>query len=238
MSAQSRASENVVLPANDAIQRLSCSTARKLHFNRMQVAGGKISSARPVQELRQSWLCLPVTQPEHQPPSGVEYTLQTLATKRQRYNAHRSLVVHFIIFRALLEHCDCVRRNIEMSDIRYREATTHDDNTVAECFVKMWQGIGVPEDCFDPDKIQQTLDFLQEARNYDLKTYMAEHNGRPIGSASGHLFHGLYPSVINKKRSVCCTFASFDSNKLVLVCLPVSKLIELQEAGLHLGCLG
>ena len=92
-----------------------------------------------------------------------------------------------------------------MSDIRYREATTQDDNTVSEFFVKMWQGIGVPEDCFDQERIQQCLDFLQEARQYDLKTYIAEHKGSPIGSASGHLFHGLYPSVINKKRSDFCT---------------------------------
>ena len=87
-----------------------------------------------------------------------------------------------------------------MPDVRYREAKPQDDNTIAEFFVKMWQGIGVPDDCFDPRQIQQSLDFIHEARQYDLKTIIAEKDGSPVGSASGHLFHGLYPDVINKKR--------------------------------------
>ena len=87
-----------------------------------------------------------------------------------------------------------------MSSVQYREATPADDNTVAEFFVQMWLDIGVPQDCFDPKQIQQTLDFIEEARSHSLKIYIAEYNGKPIGSASGHLFHGLYPDVINKKR--------------------------------------
>lgn len=89
----------------------------------------------------------------------------------------------------------------DMSGVVYREATHEDDNTVAEFFVKMWLDIGVPQDCLDPKQIQQTLDFIEESRSYDLKIYMAEKDGKAIGSASGHLFHGLYPDVINKKRS-------------------------------------
>lgn len=88
-----------------------------------------------------------------------------------------------------------------MSNVRYREATPEDDKTVAEFFVRMWLDIGVPQDCLDPKQIQQSLDFIEEARSHDLKIYIAEHNGKPVGSASGHLFHGLYPDVINKKRS-------------------------------------
>ena len=88
-----------------------------------------------------------------------------------------------------------------MSSVQYREATPEDDNTVAEFFVQMWLDIGVPQDCLDPKQLQQTLDFIEEARSHDLKIYIAEHNGKPIGSASGHLFHGLYPDVINKHRS-------------------------------------
>lgn len=89
----------------------------------------------------------------------------------------------------------------DMSGVVYREATHKDDNTVAEFFVKMWLDIGVPQDCLDPKQIQQTLDFIEESRSYDLKIYIAEYEGKAIGSASGHLFHGLYPDVINKKRS-------------------------------------
>lgn len=88
-----------------------------------------------------------------------------------------------------------------MSSVTYREATPEDDRTVAEFFVNMWLDIGVPNDCFDPEKIQRTLDFIEESRSHQLKMYIAESNGNPIGSASGHLFHGLYPDVINKKRS-------------------------------------
>lgn len=91
--------------------------------------------------------------------------------------------------------------HLSMSGVQFREATPEDDNTVAEFFVKMWLDIGVPQDCLDPKKLQQTLDFIEEARSYDLKIYIAQHNGKPIGSASGHLFHGLYPDVINKHRS-------------------------------------
>lgn len=87
-----------------------------------------------------------------------------------------------------------------MSVVQYRQATLRDDSTVADHFVKMWQGIGVPDDCIDPDHVQQCVDFIQEARQYDLKTFIAELDGSPIGSASGHLFHGLYPDIINRKR--------------------------------------
>lgn len=87
-----------------------------------------------------------------------------------------------------------------MTEVQYREATSQDDKIVAECFVKMWQGIGVPDDCFHPEQLQQSLDFISEARHYDLKSYIAEKNGSAIGTASGHLFHGLYPDIISKKR--------------------------------------
>ena len=87
-----------------------------------------------------------------------------------------------------------------MTDVQYREATSQDDNTVAECFLKMWQGIGVPDDCFHPEQHKQSLDFISEARQYELKSFIAEKNGSAVGTASGHLFHGLYPDVISRNR--------------------------------------
>ena len=130
-----------------------------------------------------------------------------------------------------------------MSGLSYREATPEDDDTVAEFFVKMWLDIGVPQDCLDPQKIQQTLDFIKEARSYDLKIYIAEHNGRPVGSASGHLFHGLYPDVINKKRllghsQLCpsCLIRLLDVDVILSTCRLIN--VDRAEDRLHLGSVG
>ena len=88
-----------------------------------------------------------------------------------------------------------------MSGVRYREEKPQDDNTIAELEVKLWLDNGAPVSNLKPDKIQQTLDFIDEARSqYQLKTFIAEQDGHPVGLASGHLFHGLYPSLVEKKR--------------------------------------
>jgi len=51
------------------------------------------------------------------------------------------------------------------------------------------------------DREQQCMVFIQETRaHYQLNTIVAEVDGTPIGSASMHLLHGLYPRVFTAIR--------------------------------------
>ena len=54
---------------------------------------------------------------------------------------------------------------------------------------------------FGVDREQQCMVFIQEARaHYQLHTIIAEVDGTPVGSASMHMLHGLYPRVLTAIR--------------------------------------
>lgn len=80
--------------------------------------------------------------------------------------------------------------------IQVREATPEEDSLIAEHFYQMWQDIGVPDDAINPNWLEITLQFIEQARR-DLfyKAFMAEVDGGVVGSASCQLYTGLYPNV-------------------------------------------
>lgn len=80
--------------------------------------------------------------------------------------------------------------------IQVREATPEEDSLIAEHFYQMWQDIGVPDDAINPNWLEITLQFIEQARR-DLfyKAFMAEVDGGVVGSASCQLYSGLYPNV-------------------------------------------
>jgi ribosomal protein S18 acetylase RimI-like enzyme len=85
---------------------------------------------------------------------------------------------------------------IEQQQITIREATLQEDSLIAEHFYQMWRDIGVPDDAINPNWLEITLHFIEQARR-DLfyKAFVAEVDSAVVGSASCQLYSGLYPNV-------------------------------------------
>ena len=81
--------------------------------------------------------------------------------------------------------------------ITIREATQQEDTLIAKYFYLMWQDIGVPDDAINPNWLEMTLQFIEQARR-DLfyKAFVAEVDSAVVGSASCQLYSGLYPNVL------------------------------------------
>ncbi|MBW4630570.1 MAG: GNAT family N-acetyltransferase [Iphinoe sp. HA4291-MV1] len=83
------------------------------------------------------------------------------------------------------------------STIQVREATSQEDSLIAKHFYYMWRDIGVPDDAINPNWLEITLQYIEQARR-DLfyKAFVAEADGAVVGSASCQLYSGLYPNVL------------------------------------------
>ncbi|MBW4595925.1 MAG: GNAT family N-acetyltransferase [Brasilonema angustatum HA4187-MV1] len=83
------------------------------------------------------------------------------------------------------------------STIQVREATPQEDSLVAKHSCNLWRDIGVPDDAIDPNWLEITLQFMEQARR-DLfyKAFVAEVDGVVVGSVSCQLYSGLYPNVL------------------------------------------
>jgi GNAT superfamily N-acetyltransferase len=81
--------------------------------------------------------------------------------------------------------------------ITIREATQQEDTLIAKHFYQMWRDIGVPDDAINPNWLEMTLQFIEQARR-DLfyKAFVAEVDSAVVGSASCQLYSGLYPNVL------------------------------------------
>lgn len=80
--------------------------------------------------------------------------------------------------------------------IRIREALPDDVATTARHLHSMWLGMSYPADKLRPDFEQQTLSFISDARQHkQYKSFIAEVDGRPVGTVCCQLFMGLYPLV-------------------------------------------
>lgn len=80
--------------------------------------------------------------------------------------------------------------------ITIREGTSQEDSLIAKHSYHMWRDIGVPDDAINPNWLEITLQFIEQARR-DLfyKAFVAEVDGAVVGSASCQLYSGLYPNV-------------------------------------------
>ena len=82
------------------------------------------------------------------------------------------------------------------ANITIREASSRDDTTTVQHFRGMWLGMAYPEDKLRPDFAEQTLHFIAEARQLKhYKAFIAEADGKAVGSVCCQLFGGLYPLV-------------------------------------------
>lgn len=78
-----------------------------------------------------------------------------------------------------------------------REATQHEDSLIAEHFYQLWRDNNVPAKSIQSNWLNITLEFINHARQeLDYKAFVAEVDGKVIGSTSCQLFSGLYPRVL------------------------------------------
>ena len=82
-------------------------------------------------------------------------------------------------------------------NIYVREASLQEDALIAEHFYQMWLDNEIPADSIEPDWLNITLQFIEEARQQLFyKAFVAEVDNRVIGSASCQIFGGLYPHIL------------------------------------------
>lgn len=78
--------------------------------------------------------------------------------------------------------------------IQIREATLMEDTLIAAHFYHLWRDNQVPEELIQPDWRERILQFIDRARQeLRYQAFVAEAEGRIIGSAGCQLFAGLYP---------------------------------------------
>ncbi|KST67233.1 GNAT family N-acetyltransferase [Mastigocoleus testarum] len=78
-----------------------------------------------------------------------------------------------------------------------RETTVREDFLIAKHFYEMWLDVGVPEDLIHSDWEDNTLTFIEQARqNLFYQGFVALVDGVIVGSASCQLFAGLYPNAL------------------------------------------
>lgn len=78
-----------------------------------------------------------------------------------------------------------------------RETTVREDSIIAKHFQQMWLDIGVPEELIHSDWENNTVSFIEQARqNLSYQGFVALVNDVIVGSASCQLFAGLYPNAL------------------------------------------
>lgn len=82
-------------------------------------------------------------------------------------------------------------------NIQVREASPREDALMAEHFYQMWLDNEVTADSIEPDWLNITLQFIEEARQQLFyKAFVAEVDNRVIGSTSCQILAGLYPHIL------------------------------------------
>ena len=81
-----------------------------------------------------------------------------------------------------------------------RLAHVTEDAPIAENFRRMWAEYGLDTHLAE-DWLETTLTFIAHAREtLEYAAFIAEIEGRPVGSAACQVFAGLYPSVFQPAK--------------------------------------
>lgn len=83
-----------------------------------------------------------------------------------------------------------------------RQATAKDDELIANYFKSMWAEYDL-DGFLVEDSLERTLGFIERARKgLEYAAFIAESEGKAIGSAACQVFAGLYPSVfqVDKRK--------------------------------------
>ena len=82
--------------------------------------------------------------------------------------------------------------------LQIREALQAEDTLIAEHFYQMWLDNDVSANSIESDWLKITLEFIDRARQeLGYQAFVAELNGRIVGSAGCQLFAGLYPHILS-----------------------------------------
>ena len=81
--------------------------------------------------------------------------------------------------------------------LHIREALLTEDTLIAEHFYQMWRDNDVSAHLIESDWRKITLEFIDRARQeLSYQAFVAELNGRIVGSVGCQLFVGLYPHIL------------------------------------------
>lgn len=81
--------------------------------------------------------------------------------------------------------------------LHIREALLAEDTLIAEHFYKMWRDNDVSANFFESNWRKITLEFIDRARQeLSYQAFVAELDGRVVGSIGCQLFAGLYPLIL------------------------------------------
>lgn len=81
-----------------------------------------------------------------------------------------------------------------------KAAQQADDSLIAEFFFKMWQDYDM-DNILQDDWLNGTLEFIRDARErYQYAAFIADVEGKAVGSAACQIFHGLYPSIFRPEK--------------------------------------
>lgn len=84
-----------------------------------------------------------------------------------------------------------------MKGLYIREALLVEDTLIAEHFYKMWRDNDVSAKFIEFDWLKITLEFIDRARQeLSYQAFVAELDGRVVGSVGCQLFAGLYPLIL------------------------------------------
>lgn len=78
--------------------------------------------------------------------------------------------------------------------VTLREAAPPEDLLIAKHFYQLWLDNGVSPNVIRSDWLETTIQFIEQARRQsNFQAFVAETDGRIVGSASAQRFAGLYP---------------------------------------------
>lgn len=81
--------------------------------------------------------------------------------------------------------------------LHIREALLAEDTLIAEHFYQLWRDNDVSANFIESDWLKITLEFIDRTRQeLSYQAFVAELNGRVVGSVSCQLFAGLYPLIL------------------------------------------
>lgn len=81
--------------------------------------------------------------------------------------------------------------------IHIREANLEEDSLIAEHFYQLWRDNDVPAYSIESDWLDIILQFISRARQeLCYKAFVAEIEGKVVGSTSCQVFAGLYPQAL------------------------------------------
>ena len=89
---------------------------------------------------------------------------------------------------------------MKQHNLHTKIANPEDDFVVARHFYQMWLDLDFQESDIDCSWQKETIKYIERARqDLEYKAFIAEIEGKVIGSVSCQLFAGLYPLIFNKK---------------------------------------